>query len=354
MRDNKIRLPFKLKKPILAFGSQNKNTICFAKDVSAYISCIHQDLSLPKERLIFEKDARRFLKRHPAILACDLHPEYVSTQFASSVNLKKTFVQHHYAHIAACMAENMLNSKVIGVAFDGTGLGTDNSIWGGEFLVCDYKNCLRIAHLKTIPLVGGEKAVLEPWRLVAAWFNFCHADRKTQMLKEIYKAKINSPMASSMGRLFDAAAAVILKKNNAGFEAELAIALEKSAESAQVKKGGYSFDINYTKGAYILNPLPILRQASRDLKKSVPRQEVAWRFHVSVARMIAKTCLILRKDYKINRVVLSGGVFQNKILTNLALDLLYRHDFKVYIHKYLSCNDSCISLGQAVIAGHKE
>lgn len=171
MKTTEIDLPVRLKKAVLALGPQTKNTVCFAKGNKAWISETHKDLSAPRDLLDFEKDAKYFLRRKPKVIAHDLHPEYQSSRFALSLSSKYSLapVQHHHAHIASCMAENGLkNRRVIGVAFDGTGLGADNTIWGAEFLLCDYKNFARAAHLKEIPLVGGERAVLEPVRLVCA------------------------------------------------------------------------------------------------------------------------------------------------------------------------------------------
>ncbi len=361
MKTLKIKLPFKLKKTVLALGSQTKNTICFAKDGCAYISPIHADLSLPKDLVAFERDAKYLLKKHPEVIACDLHPEYQSTKFALSLSTihhppstirHPLLVQHHHAHIAACMAENGLkNQKVIGVAFDGTGLGADDTIWGAEFLLCDYKKFSRRAHLKEIPLVGGERSILEPWRILAAWLNFSKSVDKKQLLSKIYKSGINSPLASSMGRLFDAVGSLVLGKREAKFEAELAIALEKLAAKNNLCAPGYKFSISKDKNGYILDPANIFKQIIRDLKAKMPREKIAWSFHQAVAGVILKIALILRREHRLNKIALSGGVFQNKILLKMSADLLSKEGFQVFRHKYLSSNDSCISLGQAVIAG---
>lgn len=224
MQNKRIKLALRIKKPVLALGAQTKNTICFARGKLAFISRIHSDLNSPQDLAEFVQDAKYFLKNKPKTIACDLHPEYQSSKY---ITLALT-IQHHHAHIASCMAENGLkNRRVIGVAFDGTGFGLDGTIWGAEFLICDYKNFKRLAHLKEIPLVGGEKAILEPWRLTAAWLNFPAAIDKGQQLRKIYSSGINSPLASSMGRLFDAVGSLVLGKRKANFEAELAMGLEK-------------------------------------------------------------------------------------------------------------------------------
>ncbi|MCU0651330.1 MAG: hypothetical protein MUC39_00040 [Candidatus Omnitrophica bacterium] len=353
MQLKKIKLPFKAKKAILSVGSQTKNTVCFLRGEFAYLSGLHSDLSNPADFFSFEKDVKYFLRKHPKIIAHDLHSEYQSTKYALS--LPTTYyllpTQHHHSHIVSCMIDNGLkNQKVIGVAFDGTGLGTDNTLWGGEFFLCDYKNFQRVAHLKEIPLLGGERAILEPWRLAAAWTGKAKNKKIWQVLKKMQAANFNSPLSSSMGRLFDAAASLILKKDVAGFEAELAIELEKLAFSFQLPAVSYKFKIYQNNGMYILDPLPMFRKIITDLKAGKPNAEIAYRFHVTVAKMTEKACTLLKKKSRINQVVLSGGVFQNKLLLGLTAELLKNSGFSVSTHQALSCNDSGISLGQVVIA----
>jgi len=389
MELKKIKLPFSINKPVLALGSHVKNTICFAKDNFAYLSPVHPDLSNLRNFLNFEKDVKYFLKRHPKIIASDLHPEYQSTKYVQNLQLTMLsslqLIQHHHAHIASCMIEyGLKNQKVIGVAFDGTGLGSDNTLWGAEFLLCDYKNFKRCAYLKEIPLLGQDMAILEPWRLTAIWLYFIYKEKflnldinfvkglnknKWRVLKNMYLAGVNSPSASSMGRLFDAVASLVLAKHRINFEAELVRELEKIAtgyrhfDFAQcppakcpepvegLQATGYNFKIIKNKDAYIIDPLPMFKEIILDLESKKPKEKIAYCFHLTVARMINKTCLALRKETKINKIVLSGGVFQNNLLLHLSLGLLYKEDFKVFMHKNLSCNDSSISLGQAVIAG---
>jgi hydrogenase maturation protein HypF len=354
MKTVEIKLPFKLKKAVLALGSQTKNTVCFAENNRAWVSPVHKDLSEPRDLSAFEKDVKYFLRGKPKIIAYDLHPEYQSSRLALLLSAKHRIkpVQHHHAHIASCMIENGLkNQKIIGVAFDGTGLGVDNTLWGAEFLLCDYNKFLRAAHLKEIPLVGGERAILEPVRLLAAWLDFDKAIDKKQIFKKIYHSGINSPLCSSMGRLFDAAASLILRKRKASFEAELALELEKSAAKDNSKTLGYKFKIIKSKDGCILDPSNIFRRITRDMKAKNKPGNIARSFHQSVAGAIVNTCLVLREDHGVNKVVLSGGVFQNKLLMKMSLDSLSGKGFQVFTHKYLSCNDSGISLGQAVVAG---
>ncbi len=366
----KIQLPFKLKRPVLALGGQAKNTLCFAKGNSTCFSPIHPDLNIAADLFNFEKDAKKFLKKRPAIIACDLHLDYQSTGYAqnlSAIGYRLSAVQHHHAHIASCMAEHGLkNQKVIGAGFDGTAFGSDNTLWGAEFLICDYKDYKRAAHLKEVPLLGGERAISEPWRVAAAWLYSIYKDdflnagvkftrgidkKKWRMLKGMYSAGLNCPLASSMGRLFDAAGAIILAKYKVNAEAELAMGLEKAAMRYALCAMRYRFNIIKNKDNYLIDPVPMFKEIILNIKAKEPKEKIAYRFHLTIAEMIKKMCLVLRKKTKINKIVLSGGVFQNTLLLRLALDLLYKEGFKVFTHKKLSSNDSCISLGQAVIAG---
>jgi hydrogenase maturation protein HypF len=369
MELKKIKLPFKIKKSILALGSQTKNTVCFAQGNFAYLSPLHPDLSTPKGFSNFERIVKYFLKKRPKIIAYDLHLEYQSTKYA--LNLKPdTYhlipIQHHHAHIASCMLENGLtNQRVIGAVFDGTGLGDNNRLWGAEFLRCDYKDFKRAAHLKEIPLLGSERAILEPVRIVFAWLYSIYKDKffnldldlvkkmdkkKWRVLKNMYLSGFNSPLASSMGRLFDAVGSLVLGKSKVTWEAELAIELEKIAKDYKRQATSYKFKIIKDKDGYILDPLLMFKEIMGDLKDKEPQEKIAYRFHLTVAEMIRKMCSALRKENKINKVVLSGGVFQNNLLLRLTLDLLYKEVFRVFTHKKISCNDFGISLGQVAVA----
>ena len=365
----KIKLPFQVKKPILALGSHTKNTVCFIKGNLAVLSPVHPDLNNPEDFLNFIETAKYFLKKNPKTIAYDLHPEYQSTKYAhqlSAMSYELLAIQHHHAHIASCMAENGLrNQRVIGVAFDGTGLGSDSVLWGAEFLLCDYKNFQRKAKLREVPLLGQERAIQEPWRTASAWLYSVYKDRflnlgidfvrgidknKWRILKNMYLTGFNSPLVSSMGRLFDAVASLVLERHKADFEAELAVAIEKLAMSYELRAMSYNFKIIKNKAEYIVDPTAMFKQIVSDLKAKEPREKIAYRFHLTVAEMVRKISLVLRSKTKINKVILSGGVFQNKLLLSLSLDLLCKEGFKVFTHRGLSSNDTNISLGQAVVA----
>ncbi|MCX5686519.1 MAG: carbamoyltransferase HypF, partial [Candidatus Omnitrophica bacterium] len=369
------RLSTNIQKPVLALGSDVKNTVCFAKGNRAFVSEANGDLREPAAFKRFEDTIRAIshgFKAQPHLIACDLHPEYFSTKYASTFfpSTKVMRIQHHHAHICSSMAENGLpNKNVIGIAFDGTGFGNDSTFWGAEFLICDYSSFVRRAHLTPVPLAGGEKAILEPWRLLFAWLYYIYKNelltaniyllkgvnkKNLDVIKGMISSGYNSPIASSMGRLFDAVGALVLRKYKVNYEAEAAIALEKCASRASSSLNSpYDFNIVKAKEKYIIDPIPLFKDILEDMLRKEKKSVIAYRFHQTVGQMIKKMCLRLRMDEGINKVVLSGGVFQNKILLSAALDLLRKERFEVITHKVLSCSDAGISLGQAVIAGHK-
>ncbi|MBM3250390.1 MAG: carbamoyltransferase HypF [Candidatus Omnitrophica bacterium] len=367
--DKKIQLPFKVRDTVLAFGSQSKNTLCFIQGDLAYVGSPLPDLNSPKDYLSFKEEVSFWLRKKPGIIAFDLHPEYQSTKTALNLRAKSyelRAIQHHHAHIASCMAENGLkNERVIGVAFDGTGLGADNRVWGAEFLLCDYRTFQRKAHLREALLAGGERAIREPWRLAAFWLDQAYPgkflDLNIPFVKSIDKSKWRalksimpsefSPAASSMGRLFDAAAAMVLNRKQAAFEAQLAMELEKISYAAIEKERAYPFRIEKNNGCYIIDPLPLFKEIAADLKAKRPQGDIGLRFHLTVTRMIRDTCLKLSRETKVKRIVLSGGVFQNRLLLKETRGLLAKAGFCVFTQQRLSPGDAGISLGQAAIAG---
>jgi hydrogenase maturation protein HypF len=375
-----IRVSTFARKAVLALGSQTKNTVCLFTGNAARISPIHNNLLSPEDFQGFEKEVRCLLRKKPGIIACDMHRDYQSTQYAYT-QLALRFpivpVQHHHAHIVSCMAENgIANKKVIGVAFDGTGFGVDNTLWGAEFLICDYRSFERRGHLREVPLIGAEKAIHEPWRLAAAWLFLAFGNKfpsldvafvkklnltKWRILQAMYEKEVNSPKASSMGRLFDAAASLISGHYLVASEGALALWLEKEAvrfagkkELRQRELRSYPFGLGRREGKYQIDPAPLFRALIGDLRSGRDKGEVSFIFHLTVAEMVKQVCLRLRRETAIKSVALSGGVWQNNLLLRLALDLLYKEHFQAIFHKKLSCNDSGISLGQAVIASFRK
>ncbi|MFC1658770.1 hypothetical protein ACFL1D_05250 [Candidatus Omnitrophota bacterium] len=375
----KINLPFKLRQPVLGLGADIKNSLCFAYRRCAFMSKAVNDLAMPENFQKFKRQAA-CINRHfglsPRVIAYDSHPEYFSTKYILNFSRAKDVkpgnrtrlipVQHHHAHIASCMLENKLkNQKVIGVAFDGTGFGGDSTLWGAEFLVADYQRFRRAAHLRYIPLVGGAKAVTQPWRVAAVWLcqvfgrRFLNLDLeflKTidkgnwAILERMRERNFNAPLASSIGRLFDAVAALILGIHQVRFEAEAAIRLEMLASEYKSRPRAYRFALKKREGVFIIDPSGVFRGIIADLKNKRNPAEIAAGFHLTVAQMISRTCLKINQDTRIKTVILSGGVFQNKLLLKLSQDLLEKEGFRIFTHSVLPCSDLSISLGQAVVA----
>ncbi len=352
-----IKLPFRVKRPILACGADMKGAFALAKGDASYLFDGFGDLSDLDNLTRYEKAvsaAKKRLKIKPEIVACDLHPGYFSTQFAEDYTLSaKRYtlysVQHHESHIASAIVDNAINGDVLGVAFDGTGYGTDGNIWGGEFLAGKIGSLKRVAHLGYIPMPGGEACIKEPWRMAASYLysvfgpdflklktDFVKSvDKKRwSILREMIGKKINSPLTSSMGRFFDAAACLVLNKHTAGFEAELPIKFERTA-----KRG---VDNTYDS----TDPGKIIKGMVRDIEKKRPAPIISAKFHNSIAAMI----LSAARRAKIKKVVLSGGVFQNRYLRDKALTLLGKNGFRVYTHSSIETDDSGIPIGQIAIA----
>lgn len=371
----KIGLPFKIKKPILAVGADIKNSLCFAYNRSAFISEVINDLERISNFNRFRKKITSIPKHFglsPKIVAYDIHPEYFSTKYISNLAKREKIrlvpIQHHHAHIASCMIENKLkDQRVIGVAFDGTGFGNDHTLWGAEFLIADYHNFKRAAHLRYIPLLGGRKAIYEPWRVASAWLylafgnNFLDLDldflkrvnkKDWNILRKMWEQNFNAPPASSIGRLFDAVAGIVLGIRRVEFEAEAAINLERIASGYKSCTRSYQFKIKRFGQIFVIDPVLTFKGIVADLKNECTKEEIAACFHLTLAQMIRRVCLKIRDNSKINTVVLAGGVFQNKILLKLSLDLLEKAKFRVLTHIILPCSDASISLGQAAIAGY--
>ncbi|MBL7070928.1 MAG: carbamoyltransferase HypF [Candidatus Omnitrophica bacterium] len=369
-----IKLPLSFSSPVLAVGSESKSGFAVLSGDRVSVSRIFSDLKDPAE---FDSYKKAILSKKKSfergIIAHDLHPEYMSTKYAGEIfeKIKRKSkglagVQHHHAHIAACMAENGLQNKVIGVAFDGTGYGLDGNIWGGEFMIADYGGFERKAHLAYVPMPGGDKAVLEPMRMALSYIYKAYGRgignlssgvlrrmgkaRRSLLLKIIDKG-LNSPLTSSAGRLFDAVSSLIGIRDRISFEGEAAIELEKIAVSAV--GGIYGFKIEKRGKEHILDFSPMIKMIISDLNNKKRPGLISRKFHNTVAEAIKDTALKLRDKTKLKYVVLSGGVFQNKILSYEARVRLERAHFSVYTHSKTSCADSGLPIGQAVIAASK-
>jgi hydrogenase maturation protein HypF len=360
-----VKLPRK-SEPLLATGAELKNTFCITHDNYAFLSQHIGDMENYETLRSFEESIKHYeqlFRVKPAAIVYDLHPNYLATRYAikrgERENLPTFGVQHHHAHIVACMAENKLDGShpVIGVAFDGTGYGDDGAVWGGEFLIADYKGYQRAFHLDYFPLPGGDSAIKHPartalallWSLKLEWNGrlapvgeFNDNDRIT-LLKQLER-NINSPLTSSMGRLFDAAAALAGVRQKVNYEAQAAIEFESLVD--QTENGEYPFELDHNKVE--------LRSAFRlllaDVLAGVSVNLIAARFHNGLAQLVTTASSRLRKETSINEVALSGGVWQNITLLGRTLSLLQKQGFQVYLHREVPANDGGLSLGQAVIA----
>ncbi len=363
---------------ILATGAELKNTFCITKGRYAIMSQHIGDLE-NMETLDFFREVLRNLKNtfrsDPHFVAHDLHPDYLSTRFAEEYHREIERhhshtdiipVQHHHAHIVSVMAEHNIKKEVIGVAFDGTGYGLDGRIWGGEFLVASRKDFVRKAHLNYVPLPGGDRAVKEPWRMAVSYLYHTFGDEMTGRVPSFFKRferkridaivgmikrGINSPLTSSVGRLFDCISSLAGIRDVVTFEAESAIELEMIAGTGcgMPEPFHYPFDL-IRKKRIIIDTRPIIKGVVYDIERGCEPKEIAIKFHHTMAEIILGVVRILREERDINDVVLSGGVFQNRILLDLAGDRLEREGFKVWLNERVPANDGGISLGQAIVA----
>ncbi|MFH0839799.1 MAG: hypothetical protein V1883_02140 [Candidatus Omnitrophota bacterium] len=366
-----VKVPFSFKHSVLAAGSETNTTFSLLKKDTVFVSAPYKDLKAPLTLDSFKKDiARKEASLHinPDIIACDLHPEYMSAKYAKTLGAGALVeVQHHHAHIASCMAESGLKGKVIGVAFDGMGYGPDGTIWGGEFLIGGYHSYRRAAHIAYATMPGGDKAVLEPIRMAFSYLYKTYKGNiakvrtgvllrlgkdKREIFKNMIDKKINSPLTSSAGRLFDAVASLIGVRDRISFEGEAAIALETIARGSDCSTF-YGFTLKKKSGVISIEFGSMVREIISELTKREPLAAIARKFHNTLAEAVKRVCMALRREYGLNRVVLSGGVFQNNILLSGSLERLALAGFSVYSHRDISTSDRGVSLGQAVIAASK-
>jgi len=423
-----IHLPFDARE-ILACGAEEKNTFCLTRDNYAFVSQHIGDLENLETMEHFEATLelyKRLFRIQPKIVAYDMHPEYLSTKFAmelaeKSKDIRLVPVQHHHAHIASCLADNGVESLVIGVSLDGTGYGTDGHIWGGEFLVADLKGFSRLGHLEYLPLPGGAAAIKKPYRIAIGYllkllgedaFNSltghseetpsksrCHSESRfvgaknlrapslslrvtrgkqvtgkkrmmgrkqandygldllkkvdpieIDLIKRQIQTGLNSPLTSSMGRLFDAVSALIGVRGEIDYDAQAAIELEMIAYEADAGDNAYPYSVAECDGVSIVQLKELLSAIVLDLQQGIPQAEIAAKFHNTVANMICRVCKVISAKTGIKQVALSGGVFQNRLLLRKAAPLLKSAGFSVLTHQQVPCNDGGISLGQAAIA----
>lgn len=355
---------------VLACGGELKNTFCLTKGNKAFLSHHIGDLENAQTLTSFESGIEHFKQIFsvaPEIVAYDKHPGYLSTQFAENLNgVQKVPVQHHHAHIASCMVENNLTGKVIGLAFDGTGYGDDGRIWGGEFFVGDYDGFDRRAHFEYVPLPGGEIGIQEPWRMALSYLIQIYGENfsklalpflnkidaeKVDFVAQQISRRIHTPLTSSVGRLFDAVSSLTGLCNVIEYEGQAAIRLEKSANIENTTT--YPYKIVQTESGYKICVEPLIINIVEDILHGRDISKISGKFHCTVAEISRDICERIRKETGINDVALSGGVFQNRLLSGLTIDQLKEHGFRVFTHSKVPANDGGIALGQAAIALQK-
>ena len=385
-----IRLPFQARQ-VLACGAEEKNSFCLTKDKYAFLSQHIGDMENMETLEHFYSTISLYKKLfhvEPEVVAHDLHPDYLATKYAQELGesgMKLVPVQHHHAHIASCMADNGLESPVIGVAFDGTGMGGDGNIWGGEFLVTDYRDYRRAGHLEYLPLPGGAAAIKRPRRTAIGYIltllgeNALNAviasgakqsqltsigqvtEFEVEVIKRQIERKINSPLSSSMGRLFDAVSALLGIRGEIDYEGQAAVELEMAAYSSIIAMNvsdkaishaqeRYPYRIVEDEGIRIVRLKDLLSAVIEDFHHGISKGMISLKFHNTVARMINEMCQLIADESGISQVALSGGVFQNRLLLRKTVSLLESSGLQVLTQRQVPCNDGGISLGQAVIA----
>lgn len=354
---------------VLALGPQLKATQCILKGKLAFLSPHIGDMETPQARDFFHESLslmKKITETDPSVIACDYHPAYYSTKVAAELqDLRIVRVQHHHAHIVSCMAENHISGDVIGLAMDGTGFGLDGNAWGGEFLVASETAFKRLGHLQYFVLPGGQKAIHEPWRIAASLLKsaYGHSWRSIagklgivsdqshyELMDRIIENKINSPLTSGLGRLFDGVAALMGLRRRVSFEGQAAMELEGQVN--ETSGSCFPFEIKRDdEGCCILDMLAAIRDIVDGILKGTSKSELSFSFHLTVARAFAAMAKEISRINGINRVALSGGCFQNRILLEKSVAELEKAGFTVYCHTQVPANDGGVALGQAVVAG---
>ncbi|MEH2151376.1 carbamoyltransferase HypF [Nostoc sp.] len=368
---------------ILAMGSELKNTFCLLREGEAILSQHLGDLENAAAFNAYQETLNLYLnlfEHQPEVIAIDKHPEYLSSklgkELAETNQIKIHQIQHHHAHIAACLAENGIpldSPPVLGIALDGLGYGDDGTLWGGEFLLADYRKFERLATFKSVAMVGGKQAIYQPWRntythlLAAHLWDECEQkytdleifkflkNKPLKLLNQLIDKEINSPPASSVGRLFDAVAAAIgIYRDECSYEGQAAIAMEAIVDVNSLNNDKetliYPFIFNFSDSIYCIDPRPMWQALLDDLQQQIPQAVIATKFHKGLANAIVEMVKHLCQENLIYQVALTGGVFQNCILLEQVTKGLQTLGIKVLTHSLFPANDGGLSLGQAVIA----
>jgi len=361
-----LRAPFTSDVDILAAGPEQKNTFCLLTGAHAFVSQHIGDMENAETLASYERTIalyERLFRVRPKIVAYDLHPEYLSTKYALSLALPAIGVQHHHAHIASVTAEHGVSERVLGVAFDGTGYGTDGTIWGGEWLAADWAGFDRVAHLRTLPLPGGAAAIRRPARMALGALAECGlldhpgaaplrgrlAESEERTILAMISHGLNTPMTSSMGRLFDAVASLAGVRDDALYEGQAAIELEALADPAA--PGAYAFGlVEEPGGTLVVDSAPVLAAVLDDVAAGVGAPTVSTRFHRAVAAVVAEVCVRIAPALGISRIALGGGVFMNRLVVRGSVLGLRKAGLEPLVHRELPANDGGVSFGQAVVA----
>ncbi len=354
--------------PVLATGAELKNTVCLTRGDQAYLSQHVGDL---KNSEVYESFCRtighleNILEIEPVAIAHDLHPDFYSTRYAEERSgIERIPVQHHHAHLASCLAENGHDGEAIGIIFDGLGYGIDGNIWGGEFLVGGYKSFRRLGHFSHIPMPGGDAAVKEPFRMALSYLFRVYGDelpdiplvraipkKELTLFRQMIDKELNAPLTSSCGRLFDGVAALVGLRHVVSYEGQAALELEQAADP--LADGCYPFNLVKDSGGFCLDYPALITAVVEDMQAGETVATISGRFHNTLANVVLSATRRIWNLTGLETVALSGGVFQNKLLTEKVVQSLRDDSFTVLTHSRVPPNDGGLALGQAVIAAHQ-
>ncbi|MDQ4130627.1 MAG: carbamoyltransferase HypF, partial [Actinomycetota bacterium] len=359
-----LPLPRPARRQVLAVGAELKSTVAVTKGDSVVVSHHIGDLEHYATYRSFLQAVDHLCHLfgvEPEVVAHDLHPEYLSTKFASELDLPLHPVQHHHAHVASCLADHGEQGPVLGIAFDGLGFGSDGTLWGGEFLAADLEGFERLGHLRPAPLPGGAAAIREPWRMALAWLRVAvgaeEAARWGAACDERWSGVLSlaesgrAPVTTSVGRLFDAVAALLGIRACVTYEGQAAIELEALARGVTAAESPrYPMDLRLGENGWVLDPAPLVEAILAELEREVPVEVIAAGFHAGLAEGAATLAGELCREHGLGTVALSGGVFQNVRLTDVLATRLRAAGLRVLTHEHVPANDGGISVGQAAIA----
>ena len=364
-----ISLPGGVERPVLGCGAELKSTFCLAKNERAWVGHHIGDLKNYETLRSFQEGVAHFERLFavaPEAIAHDLHPEYLSTKYATeregSEGVELVAVQHHHAHLAACLAEHGSAGPAVGAIFDGTGYGEDGTVWGGELLLGDLSSFRRVGMLLPVRLPGGERAIRQPWRMACAWLAVLEDgppalpralrgrvdERAWRQVAELARTGVASPLTTSMGRLFDAVAALCGLRPEVSYEGQAAIELEAACSRAELAP--YPLPLGGGGELLVLDARATIEAVAADIEAGVPVGAVATRFHAAVAGATAAACARAAAEHGVKQVALSGGVFQNRRLLSETAAGLETAGLQVLIPERLPCNDGGIAYGQVAVA----